>query len=188
MRKKFAVFISGYGRGAIEIIKDHKKGLIYPELSLILSNNSDSFALKVAKKYKIPAQVIERERYINKEEFEKQILTILKKYCIEYIFLAGWKEIKSPYILSRFPEKVINIHPSLLPSFKGLNAIDQALNYGVRITGVTTHFIDSSIDGGKIIDQVSVRIYKNDDFVKLDKKLFKAGSKLSIRTINKIFV
>ena len=188
MRKKFAVFISGYGRGAIKIIKDFKRGLIKAELSLLLSSNPESYALKIADKYRIPAYVITKEKFANKKEFEDQILTILKKYSIDYVFLAGWKEINSSYLLSFYENRIVNIHPSLLPSFKGLHAIEQALKYGVTITGATTHFVDYSVDGGKIIEQVSVKITKNDDFAKLDKKILEAGKKLSISTINKIFI
>ena len=106
---------------------------------------------------------------------------------IDYIFLAGWMPIVGPTLLKNYSNKIINIHPSLLPSFKGLNAIDQALDYGVKITGLTTHYVDKTIDGGDIILQKYVLIDEKDDFVILDKKIFIAGTKLSIETINKIF-
>ena len=91
-------------------------------------------------------------------------------------------------LLNKYPNKIINIHPSLLPSFKGLNAIDQALKYGVKITGLTTHFIDINVDEGKIIDQVPIIISDSDDFKSIDKKIFKEGVILTIKTINKIFI
>ena len=187
MRKKFAVFVSGYGRGAIEIINDYKNGLIEPQLSLLLSSNPKSGSLNFAKSSDIPSAVIEKNKFETKLEFENEIISVLLKHEIDYVFLAGWMPIVGSSLLKKYSNKIINIHPSLLPSFKGLNAIDQALDYGSKITGLTTHFVDKSIDGGDIILQKHVFIDEKDDFHSLDKKIFRAGVELSNDTINKFF-
>lgn len=187
MKKKFAVFVSGYGRGAIEIINDYRNGLIEPQLSLLLSSNPKSGSLNIAKSNDIPCAVIEKNKFETKLEFENEINSVLSYYEIDYIFLAGWMPIVGSALLKKHSNKIINIHPSLLPSFKGLNAIDQALDYGVKITGLTTHYVDKSIDGGDIILQKHVFIAEKDDFHSLDKKIFRAGSELTKDTINKIF-
>lgn len=188
MKKCFAVFVSGYGRGAIEIIKDFKCGLIKPELKLILSSNPESNAIIIAEENDVACEVVERENFKILEEFELCIITILKKYKIDYIFLAGWMLIIGETLLKSYPNKIVNIHPSILPCFKGLNAIDQALDYGVKITGLTTHYVTESIDGGKIIMQEAVKIEEEDDFKLLDNKIFKTGTILTTKTINKVFV
>ena len=94
----------------------------------------------------------------------------------------------SSNFITNYENKIVNIHPSLLPSFKGLNAIDQALDYGVKVTGVTTHYVDASIDGGRIILQKPVIIHPDDNFNTLDEKIFEEGTRLSAETINKVFV
>ena len=187
MEKKFAVFVSGYGRGAIEIIKDFKLGLILPKLELILSSTIASASLDYAKNEGINVAVVEKSNYDDSAEFENHICKILRKYDIDYIFLAGWKYILTETLIKNYKKKIVNIHPSLLPSFKGLKAIDQALAYGVRVTGITTHFVDETIDGGEIIDQIAIYIEDDDNFKNLDNKIFKTGTALTISTINKIF-
>jgi len=187
MEKKFAVFVSGYGRGAIQIIKDYKDGFIKPQLSLVLSSNPKSECLNSASLNDIPFTVIEKDKFETKLEFESEIISLLLNHGIDYVFLAGWMPIVGSMLLKKYSGKIINIHPSLLPSFKGLNAIDQALDYGVKITGITTHYVDKTIDGGDIILQKYVLIDEKDDFINLDKKIFRAGAKLSTETINKIF-
>jgi len=188
MANKFAVLVSGYGRGAIEIIKDYRFGLIKPELSLILSSVSNSKALSFATENGIEIGVIEKHKFKTKMDFENEIISVLSDNEIDYIFLAGWMPIVGSTLLKKYYNKIINIHPSLLPSFKGLSAIDKAMNYGVKITGITTHYVDNTIDGGKIIDQVAIRITDEDIFETIDNKIFKAGTILSIETINKIFI
>ncbi|MDZ7721974.1 MAG: phosphoribosylglycinamide formyltransferase [candidate division KSB1 bacterium] len=186
-KKSFAILISGYGRGAIDIINEYKNGLIGPSLELLLSSNNESYALNVAKQNGIKTETINKKNFQSKKAFEKEILSILKSNKIDYVFLAGWKYIIGDTILKEFNKRIVNIHNSLLPSFKGLKAIDQALEYGVKITGITTHLVDESLDGGKIIMQQAVNIDDDDDFKSVDMKVFRAGTIISIKTINKIF-
>lgn len=188
MKKNFAVFVSGYGRGAIEIINYSKKEAIKPKLSLVLSDNPSSFAIKVASKEEIPTAIIKKSCYKSVIDFEKKIISKLNIHNIDYIFLAGWMNIVDSTMINKFTQKIVNIHPSLLPDFKGKNAIGQALDAGVKVTGITTHFVDKTIDGGPIINQVPIQIHKNDNFDSLDKKIFNAGTKLTIQTINSTFI
>lgn len=187
MSNNFAVFVSGYGRGAIEIINDFQLGLIQPKLNLILSSNPKSKVIEIAKAKNIPSVIIEPSNFQSREEYENGIIDELENYNINYIFLAGWMKILGETLIEKYKNRIVNIHNSLLPSFKGLNAIDQALNYGVKYTGITTHFVDTSIDGGSIIDQEIVRIDDDDNFKTLDNKVFKAGTILTLKTINKVF-
>lgn len=188
MRKKFAIFISGYGRGAIDLLEKNELGLIEPDLCLVVSNNPNSGALEIATKYNINTIVQPRIKGQSKFDYEEELLGKLKKHDIEYIYLAGWMLILSEHFITHFNQRIINIHPSLLPSFKGLNAIDQALDYGVKITGITTHWVDHTVDGGALIGQKSVVIESDDDFISVDKKIFEVGTKLSLESINKNFI
>ena len=187
LKNRFAVFVSGYGRGAIEIIRNYKSGIIIPQLELLLSSDPGSFSLNIAKENGISTDIVIREAFKTNNEFENQILSILQNHKIEFVFLAGWKYILTKTLLDAYNGKVVGIHPSLLPAFPGRNAIDQAINHGVKVTGITTHFVDLSLDGGKIIGQKSVRIDEDDNFNTLDSKIFKAGTKLQVETINSIF-
>ena len=188
IKKKFAILVSGYGRGAIQIIKDCRNGLIKPQLSLLVSSNPNSESLKYASSNNIPYAVIEKDKFETKSEFETEIKSLLFNHGIDYVFLAGWMPIIGPSLINNYIKRIINIHPSLLPSFKGLNAIDQAINSGVKVTGITTHFVNHKIDSGEIIDQIPVVISSSDDFNSLVEKIFKAGVILTRNTINNNFI
>jgi phosphoribosylglycinamide formyltransferase-1 len=185
--KNFAVFISGYGRGAMEIIKDYKRSLIKPNLKLILSSNDEAPCLAFADLNGIPYEIVDQNRFRTKQTFEKQILEALHAHDIHYVYLAGWRHILGPTLLNAYPDKIVNVHASLLPSFKGLNGIQQAMDYGVKITGVTTHFVDKTIDGGKIIAQKCIEIKEDDTFDDIDNRLFKITTLINLETINQVF-
>lgn len=183
----FAVFVSGYGRGAIEIIRDQLSGELFPVLKLILSTNPDSYVLKVAQENNIETTVVYREGK-KRKDYENLIIERLTKHEIDYIFLAGYFPIVGSTLLKAYPERILNVHPSLLPAFKGINAIDQAINYGVKIAGVTVHIVNEEIDGGIIIGQEAVRIEVDDTFNDVDRKIFVLGTKLSRECINSHFL
>lgn len=185
-RARFAVFVSGYGRGALEIIKDHAEGTIMPELGLLLSTNPESKALELAKKHDIPTAVVIREGK-KRSVYETEVLSILSDLKIDYIFLAGYAPIVGKILLNAYPDRILNVHPSLLPAFKGIHAIDQAMEYSVKITGVTVHVVNESIDSGMIIGQEAVRIDPGDTFDDMDMKIFGRGVVLTRDCINEYF-
>ncbi|MBP7496197.1 MAG: phosphoribosylglycinamide formyltransferase [Bacteroidales bacterium] len=188
MKKKFAIFVSGYGRGAIYIINSYLKNKIKPDIGLLISTNAQSEAYNLAKILQIPSFFINKKDFDTKLSYEEKLLEYLDLYCIDYIFLSGYNYIITSTILDKYQDRIVNIHPSLLPSFPGVKAIDQALNYGVKITGVTTHYVNYGIDTGKIICQRAVSVDENDAFSEVDKKIFNAGKKVIIETINKNFI
>lgn len=185
-KARFAVFVSGYGRGAIEIIKDHAEGRILPTLGLLLSTNPESKALEWAEQYDIPTAVVVREGK-KRSTYEKEVVSVLRENSIDYVFLAGYAPIVGEILLTGYPDRILNVHPSLLPSFKGIHAIDQAMEYGVKITGVTVHVVNEAIDSGRIIGQEAVRIEPGDRFEDLDMKIFGKGVALTRNCINKYF-
>ena len=154
-----AVFISGGGSN-LQALIDSPFGA---KIALVLSNKADAYGLQRAEKAGIPTLVISHRKK-KRVEFEKQILVKLSQYQVEWILLAGFMRILSPHFLSSFPQRVINIHPSLLPSFPGMHAQQQAWDAGVQVSGATIHFVDEGVDTGEILIQGVAPRLPADDF------------------------
>ena len=157
-----AVFCSGSGTNLQAIIEAHKRGRIKADLKLVVSDVPDCFALTRAKKNGIKALVVERKNFNLKEDFEGEILKNLKKEKIELIVLAGYMRLLSPDFIRAYKDKILNIHPALLPSFKGTHGIKDAFEYGVKVTGLTVHFVTHDMDAGPIILQSPVMVKEDD--------------------------
>lgn len=152
-----AVLISGRGSNLEAILKaEENQKLGVANVVLVLSDNPEALGLQIAKKYSKRTEIVKRD------EGEKRLIELLKSCDIELIVLAGFMQILSINFLSHFPNRIINIHPSLLPSFPGLNAQQQALNAGVKISGCTVHFVNEEVDGGPIILQTAVKVMDDD--------------------------
>jgi len=175
---RFAVFASGRGTNLQAIIRAVKKGKINAELALVISDNKDSYALKRAKRAKIKTLVIEAKNFSSREDYDAEIVKILEQERIDFIVLAGFMRIITSVLISKFRNKILNIHPALLPSFKGTHAIADAFNYGVRFTGVTVHFVDEKMDHGPIILQGLVKIKEDDTAESLEAQIHKVEHKI----------
>lgn len=161
MRKtRLAVFVSGSGTNLQAIID---AGIPAVEIVLVLSNNPGAYALERAKKHGIPAEVADHKNYSGREEYEKHVLGLLEPYNVDLIALAGFMRILSPHFVRAYKNKIINIHPALLPSFPGMHAAKQALESGVKFTGCTVHFVDEGVDTGPIILQAVVPVRDDDN-------------------------
>ena len=162
-----AVLVSGGGTNLQALINAQKSGIITSgEIKLVVSSNKNAYALKRAENAVIKTAVCERKGFSQKE-FEDNILNALEKEKIEVIVLAGFMSILSAEFVKRYPERIINVHPSLIPSFcgegfYGLKVHKAALDYGVKVTGATVHFVNEIPDGGRIIMQKAVDIEEND--------------------------
>jgi len=168
-----AVFASGNGSNFQAIAEAVKKGKIKAKLALLVCDKPGARVLERAKKLKIEAFLIEKKNFLSKEEYEKEILKKLKEKNIGLIALAGYMKIVGADILKAYKNRIINIHPALLPSFKGTQGIKDALDYGVKVTGVTAHFVDEGMDTGPIIMQAAVEVKNNDTEETLAKKIHK---------------
>jgi phosphoribosylglycinamide formyltransferase-1 len=157
-----AVFCSGNGSNFQAIVNSIKAGEISAKIALIVCDNPQAFALERAKKEGVKSALIERDVFLTKEEFEAKIIKHLEQENIELICLAGFMRLVSPAFVKKYHHKILNIHPALLPSFKGTQAIKDALDYGVRVTGVTVHFVDEKVDHGPIILQQAIEIKDSD--------------------------
>ena len=181
---KAAVFISGTGSNLKSLIKFSKKKKSPISIDLIISNNPKAKGLKIGKINKIKRKVYNFKR---KYKIENHILSDLKEHKVKMICLAGFMEILSRNFITKFKGKILNIHPSLLPKYKGLNTHQRALNNNEKYSGCTVHFVNSKLDSGKIILQKKVKISKNDTKNSLTRKVLIQEHKLYPRSILKIF-
>ena len=183
-KTKTAVFISGKGSNLENLIKFSKKKISPISINLIISNTSYAKGLKYSKKYNIQKKVI---LFKNKKLDEKKILKILFKKNINLICLAGFMKILSRNFIKKFKGKIINIHPSLLPKYKGLNTHKKAIENNDKFAGCSVHFVTARLDSGKIIMQKKIKIQKRDTIYSLAKKVLKKEHLLYPAAINKIY-
>ena len=179
-----AVFISGTGSNLKSLIKFSKIKQSPISIEFIISNNSKAKGLNYAKIYKIKKKVL---NFKNKNLSENKLLSILNMNNIKMICLAGFMKILSKNFIKKFKGKILNIHPSLLPKYKGLNTHKRALNNKEKYSGCTVHFVNSRLDSGKIILQKKVKIAKNETEVSLSKKILTQEHKLYPNAILKVF-
>ena len=179
-----AVFISGTGSNLKSLIKFSRNTKSPISIDFIISNNPKARGLNYAKKYKIKKKVF---NFKNKYLGEKKLLSVLKVNNIEMICLAGFMKILSGNFIKKFKGKILNIHPSLLPKYKGLNTHKRALNNKEKYSGCTVHFVNSRLDSGKIILQKKVKIQKNETEASLAKKILVQEHKLYPKAILKAF-
>lgn len=162
MSKKIGVMVSGRGSNLQSIIDHIAEGKLNVEIAVVVSDHKEAFALERAAKAGIPTAVVERKGCKDKAEFEDKIDAALRKAGAEVVVLAGFMRILTGHFISRWEHKIINIHPALLPSFKGLDAQGQAVDYGVKVAGCTVHFVDEGTDTGPIILQKVVPVLDDD--------------------------
>lgn len=162
MSKKIGVVVSGRGSNLQSIIDHIAEGKLNVEIAVVVSDHKEAFALERAAKADIPTAVVERKGCKDKAEFEDKIDAALREAGAEAVVLAGFMRILTGHFISRWEHKIINIHPALLPSFKGLDAQGQAVDYGVKVAGCTVHFVDEGTDTGPIILQKVVPVLDDD--------------------------
>ena len=183
-KTRTAVFISGTGSNLKSLIKFSRTTKSPISIDFVISNNSKAKGLNYAKKFKIKNKVFS---FKNKNLSEKKLLSILKINNINMICLAGFMKILSGNFIKKFKGRILNIHPSLLPKYKGLNTYKRALNNKEKYSGCTVHFVNAKLDAGKIILQKKVKISKNETEASLAKKILVQEHKLYPKAILKVF-
>jgi phosphoribosylglycinamide formyltransferase-1 len=168
---RLAVLASGRGSNLQALVDAGERGEMGGTVALVVSDNPGSYALERAKKHGIPSRVVERKGFASRQAFDSELANIVEVSGVDMVALAGFMRIISPAFLSRFPGKVINIHPSLLPAFPGLDAQKQALQYGVKISGCTVHYVDDGVDTGPIIIQSAVPVLPGDTVERLSERI-----------------
>jgi phosphoribosylglycinamide formyltransferase-1 len=180
---RVGVLASGGGTDLQSIIDASEKGMINAEVIVVISDNKDAFCLKRAEKHKIPCFFVDPEG-LSREDHDKKVDEVLKKHDVGLVVGAGYMKILTKCFVKEWFGKLINIHPALLPSFKGANGQGDALDYGVKISGCTTHFMDEHMDHGPIILQASVKVLPGDDRDKLAARILEVEHQILPRTVD----
>ncbi|MBF0570975.1 MAG: phosphoribosylglycinamide formyltransferase [Candidatus Omnitrophica bacterium] len=174
----FAVLASGRGSNLQAIIKAIKSGKIKAYLKVVISDKKEAYALEHAKQAGIPALYINPKDFHDREAFDRAVVERLHEFKIDFVVLAGYMRLLGSYFIRQYPDKILNIHPSLLPAFKGLHAMEDAFNYGVKVTGPTVHFVIDGMDEGPIILQEPVTVGPHDTFESLKEKIHQAEHRI----------
>lgn len=182
-----AVFVSGNGTNLQAIIDAISCGEIKAKIRLVVSNNKNAYALTRAEKAGIEVFVLNHKDFRTRIDYDKEIIKELEKKEIGLVALAGFMRLLSPHFVRKYKNKIMNIHPSLLPAFKGTSGIKDAFQAGVKETGVTVHFVDEELDHGPIILQDIVKVDKNDTLETLEEKIHALEHKLYPKAI-KLFI
>lgn len=182
-KKVLGVLVSGRGSNLQAILDAINADRLVAKIGVVISDNSEANALRRVAGMDIPTAVVERKNFASKQEFEAAIIAQLDLHHVELVVLAGFMRILSPQFLNRFPARVMNIHPALLPSFPGLDAQAQALRYGVKIAGATVHFVDEGMDSGPIILQEAVPVEDYDTVATLSERILHLEHRLYVRAI-----
>ncbi len=174
--QNLAILISGRGSNMEAILKSIKKKKIPINPKVVISNKTDAAGLKIAKKLGVKTEVVDSSQYKGKRlEYDKKVISILQEYGVTpkngLVCLAGFMRIISPQFIKKYKNRIMNIHPSLLPSFPGLHAQEQAVKYGAKFSGCTVHFVNEGVDTGPIIIQAVVIVKNNDTEKTLSKKI-----------------
>ncbi|MEO1376035.1 MAG: phosphoribosylglycinamide formyltransferase [Cyanobacteria bacterium J06635_10] len=157
------IMASGNGSNFEAIAQAIQDGQLNAIIKVLIYNNPDAYAAVRADKWNIPRVLINHRDYKHREELDKQIVQTLRSQDVEWVIMAGWMRLVTRVLIDEFPNKMINIHPSLLPSFKGMNAIEQAIEAQVKITGCTVHLVSLEMDSGKILMQAAVPVLPGDN-------------------------
>ena len=159
---KLGIMASGSGTNFEAIAQAIADKKLNAQIKVLIYNNPQAKVKERAKKWQIPTILINHRQYTKREELDQKIASTLQEYEVEWVIMAGWMRIVTQVLIDNFPNRIINIHPSLLPSFKGVNAIEQALKAQVKITGCTVHLVSLEVDSGQIIMQSAVPVLPND--------------------------
>jgi phosphoribosylglycinamide formyltransferase-1 len=157
-----AVLISGSGSNLQAILNASERGEIPCRVGIVISNKADAYGLVRAEKHGVPTEVVDHRGFPDREEFDAKLVEIIRGSGAELVCLAGFMRVLTPVFVRAFPNRILNIHPALLPSFPGTHGPGQALSYGVRFSGCTVHFLDEGVDTGPIIVQAVVPVYDED--------------------------
>ncbi len=181
---KIGVLASGNGTNFQELINLSEKGELDVDIKVLITNKDDADCIKRAKSVQIPHKIIRGKDFLKKELFELEIANTLIHYDVELIVMAGWMKILTPFFINKFKNKIINIHPSLLPSYKGGSAIRDSILNGSKITGCSVHFVDEEVDSGALIMQAALSIRDDDDIDSLSRRIHMLEHKILPHSIS----
>ena len=181
--KRIGVLISGRGTNLQALIDAQARGELGGEIVIVLSNKIKALGLERARNADIPTEVVTKKLHSNREEFDKRVTQVLREYNVDIVVLAGYMRILGDEFIDSFQNRIINVHPSLLPSFKGVKAQWQAVDHGVKIAGCSTHFVTHEMDDGPIILQKSVPVFDDDTGETLANRILPHEHTILVRSV-----
>lgn len=184
---KIAVFASGSGSNFQAIVDSIQKGELEAELSLLVCDKPEAKVVERAQEANINTLVLSPKGYKDKAAYEAAILQQLREHNVEFLVLAGYMRLIGDVLLEAFSNRIVNLHPSILPSFPGKDAVGQALEAGVRLTGITIHYVDEGMDTGPIIAQFSVPIHENDEREQVEERIHALEHEFYPKTLQELF-
>lgn len=182
-KKVLGILVSGRGSNLQAFVDAINSDRLVAKIGVVIADNPEANALRRVAGLNIPTAVVERKNYATKQAFEAAIIEQLDLHHVELVLLAGFMRILSPQFINRFPARIMNIHPALLPAFPGLNAQQQALDYGVKVSGATVHFVDEGMDSGPIILQEAVPVEEDDNLTTLSERILHLEHRLYVRAV-----
>ncbi len=186
MSLALGVLVSGNGTNLQAILDACQDGSLAATVCCVISNRTDAMALERASRASVPALAIRHQTFESREAFDRALIAALREHGVEWVILAGFMRVLTVELLRAFPGRVVNVHPSLLPAFKGRDAQRQALEHGVKVTGCTVHFVDEGVDSGPIIAQRAVEVQPNDDLSTLSERIHEAEHEVLVSVLRDI--
>tara|TARA_B100000941_G_scaffold190654_1_gene137416 strand:+ start:1203 stop:1793 length:591 start_codon:yes stop_codon:yes gene_type:complete len=185
-KKKVAILISGRGSNMEALIKACLDASFPASIELVISNKKEAYGLEIAQSYGIQAQSFNRKNFLNDHDFDSKISATLKEHSVDIVCTAGYMKILTKGFVESWHNQIINIHPSLLPDYKGLNTHKRALDDGVQLAGCTTHIVESELDSGQILMQATVPVLKGDTEDALAKRILRMEHIIFPETLKRI--
>lgn len=182
-RPAIAVLVSGNGSNLQALIDATHSDKLDANIVLVLSNKASAFALERAKSANIETVCLPHKAFETREAFDAQVVAELRKRDVQWVVFAGFMRLITNVLLDAYPNRILNLHPSLLPAFPGTNAIEQALSYGVKVTGCTVHLVTAEMDAGPIVDQIVVPVESNDTAEALAQRIHAAEHQLLVSCV-----
>ena len=180
---RLGILLSGRGSNFMAIADNVAAGRIPAEIAVVISNRPNAPGLEEAERRGLPARMIP-SKGLEREQYDRQVVAVLKEKQVDLVCLAGFMRLLSPYFVSAFPNRILNIHPSLLPAFPGLDAQRQALEYGAKMTGCTVHFVDENLDAGPIVIQSAIPVLDEDTPDTLSARILNEEHRIYSEAIN----
>jgi phosphoribosylglycinamide formyltransferase-1 len=183
---RLAVLLSGRGSNFLSIHRAIEEKRLDAEIVLVISNRPDAAGIVRARELGLSAHVVDHRQFPTREQHEEAVLRLIGEAKPDYIVLAGYLRLLTPSFVAAWPQRILNIHPSLLPAFPGLNAQQQALDYGVKVSGCTVHFVDENLDAGPIIAQRAVPVVDGDTVDTLSARILEQEHEAYVEALAKL--
>lgn len=181
--RRIGVLVSGRGSNLQALLDAESRGELSGQIVIVISNKSQAFALERARKLNIPAVLITKSEFPERQNFDEQVAEVLRCYKVDLVVLAGYMRMFTEQFIEEFQHKIINVHPSLLPAFKGVKAQWQAVDYGAKVSGCSTHFVTFEMDAGPIIMQKAVPIFPDDTGETLSKRILPEEHRILVKSV-----